>query len=140
MSVAVPMLLRGSLVFGAMPQLLGESMLVGGGLLFLPGIFLTGAFWLDARSGREASVTRRWSSIAIYAIAVMAFWVVGQMALKTVKVGSSIGWIVSLNLLLGYSWYLMAVLSVGTLVVALGGMGFGLLSRSVRSLPSVRPH
>jgi hypothetical protein len=102
------------------PQDLLLAILVTFGVFLLPMLFVFGGWYLRARipvdsvNGRK----RRWRALLIYSTGVLLLCVANGVW-KPFKMGSSIGWLITLSTMLGYSYYLLLPLSALAVFVCL---------------------
>jgi hypothetical protein len=95
---------------------------IGAGLLLFPMLFVSGGWWLAqavARSG--GSPSRRRVMVAAYSAAVLVLWLCLRVVGRGFEQGTSVGWLVTLSSLAGYSSYLVLPVAAVTGFAALVG-------------------
>lgn len=116
LAVAVPMSFQTALGLRRLHALdVITSVGVGAGLLLLPMLFITGAWWtytLVARSG--GSLMRRCATVAVYSAMTIVVWLTLQVLVGGIESGVAPSWVVTLGVLLWYSSYLVALLAALT--------------------------
>jgi hypothetical protein len=96
------------------------AIVVAFGVFLLPILFVIGGSYLrasipvDSVNGRK----RRWRALLIYSTVVLLICIANGVW-KPLKIGSSIGWLVTLSTMLGYSYYLLLPLSALAVVICL---------------------
>lgn len=109
---------------------------IGAGILLFPMLFVSGGWWVQqavARSG--GSSRRRWGTLAAYSAAVLGLWVCLRVLGRGLEQGTSIGWLVTLSTLAGYSSYLVPPLATVTGLAALVAVVFSRVKRDQAPAP-----